>query len=322
MIEESVGTWQRLIDMCVGQRGTACVMVGVAVLSGGCSIRTVAVNSLADALAEGVSVYASDNDPELVREALPFFLKTLETLLVSAPDNPGLLVSACSTFTTYAAAFIQADAEVAEWADFDYARAETLTTRALNLYIRARDYCLRRVELDHPGITDLLRLEPENAVTVFSIDDVDTLYWLGASWGLAISIGLDRPALSADLPAVRALMERALVLDEDYNRGALHAAFIALESLPDILGGSPERAREHFGRALERSGGRDASVYVSFATGVAVPTQDRVEFESLLQSALAIDPDSDERIRLTNIVAQRRARLLLDHIDELFDPPL
>ena len=322
MIKHTVGTWQKLADNWIGQWRTACVVAGVLCLSAGCSLRTVAVNSLADALAEGASIYASDDDPELVRDALPFNLKTLEALLVSAPNNRGLLLSACSTFTIYAAAFLEADAEVAEWADFDYARAEVLTTRALNLYVRARDYCLRRVELDHPGITNRLRREPETAVTVFVVDDVETLYWLGGSWGLAISIGLDRPALSADLPAVRALLERALVLDEDYNRGALHAAFVALESVPDMLGGSPARAREHFERALELSAGQDASVYVSLATGVAVPTQDRDEFESLLQSALAIDPDIDKSIRMTNIVAQRRARLLLDHIDELFDPPL
>ena len=46
------------------------------------------------------------------------------------------------------------------------------------------------------------------------------------------------------------------------------------------------------------------------------------EFGTLLESALAIDPDEDESIRLLNIVSQRRARLLLDHIDEFFDPPV
>lgn len=304
------------------QRVTLLSVAAALFLSQGCSIRTLAVNSLGEALAEGASVYASDNDPDLVREALPFNLKTLETLLVSAPENRGLLLSACSTFTLYAAGFVQADAEVAEWADFDYARAEALTSRALNLFVRARDYCLRRLELDHPGMSERLRLEPATAVHSFDVDDVETLYWLGGSWGLAISIGLDRPALSADLPAVRALMERALVLDEDYNRGALHAAFITLESVPDLLGGSPARAREHFDRAVELTGGGDASVFISLATGVSRPAQDRDEFESLLQMALAIDPDADTSIRLANLVAQRRARLLLDHVDELFDPPL
>ena len=296
------------------------LVIYVALASGGCSIRTLAVNALGDALAEGASVYASDEDPELVREALPFNLKTIETLLQSSPQNPGLLLSACSTFTTYAAGFIAADAEVAEWRDFDYAAAETLNVRARKMYVRARNYCLELVELDHPGITDRLRQDPDLAVEVFGVEDVETLYWLGGSWGLAIGIGLDQPELSADIPAVRALMNRALTLDEDYGGGALHSAFITLESVPEALGGSPVRAREHFDRAVELSGGLDASPYLSLASGVAVATQNRAEFDSLLRSALAIDPDADESIRLTNIVSQRRAELLLEHIDELFDP--
>ncbi len=301
-------------------RSLTALVIGAVLASGGCSIKTLAVNALGDALAEGASVYASDEDPELVREALPFNLKTLETLLQSSPQNRGLLLSACSTFTLYAAGFIAADAEVAEWRDFDYATADTLKIRARKMYVRARNYCLQRVELDHAGISDRLRRDPDLAVDVFDIEDVETMYWLGASWGLAIGIGLDQPELSADIPAVRALMSRALTLDEDYNRGALHSAFITLESVPEALGGSPVRAREHFERAVELSGGLDASPYVSLASGVAVATQDRAEFVSLLESALAIDPDADESIRLANIVAQRRAELFLDRIDEMFDP--
>ena len=62
--------------------------MAVIVLSSGCSLRSVAVNALSDTLAAGASVYASDNDPELVREAMPFNLKTLETLLESSPEHP------------------------------------------------------------------------------------------------------------------------------------------------------------------------------------------------------------------------------------------
>ena len=121
------------------------LVIGAVLACGGCSIRTLAVNALGDALAEGASVYASDEDPELVREALPFNLKTIETLLQSSPQNRGLLLNACRTFTSYAAGFIAADAEVAEWRDFDYAAADTLKIRARKMYVRARNYCLQRV---------------------------------------------------------------------------------------------------------------------------------------------------------------------------------
>ena len=296
--------------------------MAVIVLSSGCSLRSVAVNALSDTLAAGASVYASDNDPELVREAMPFNLKTLETLLESSPEHPELLLMACSTFTQYAAVFIQADAEVAEWENFDYELSARAKLRALNMYIRARDYCLRRVEVEYSGLSAQLRLSPDNAVSEFDLEDVETMYWLSASWGSAISLGLDQPDLAADLPVVRALLSRALDLDEDYNRGALHGASITLESVPELLGGSPERARAHFDRALELSSGLDASPYVALATGVSLAMQDRESFESLLDAALAVDPEADISIRLLNLVTQKRARLLLDHADELFEAPL
>jgi predicted anti-sigma-YlaC factor YlaD len=94
--------------------------------------------------------------------------------------------------------------------------------------------------------------------------------------------------------------------------------FIALDSQPEALGGSSERARKHFTRAVELQKGLSPGPYVSLATGVAVPAQDRAEFESLLKQALAIDPEREPSSRLVTLVQQRRARALLDHIDTLF----
>jgi predicted anti-sigma-YlaC factor YlaD len=84
------------------------------------------------------------------------------------------------------------------------------------------------------------------------------------------------------------------------------------------MGGSPARARDHFKRAIELQGGLAAGPYVSLATGVAVPAGDRAEFESLLNQALAIDPEKDPSTRLVTLVQQRRARALLDQIETLF----
>ena len=44
----------------------------------GCSVRKLAVSKLADTLAETGTSFASDEDPELIRDAVPFALKTME----------------------------------------------------------------------------------------------------------------------------------------------------------------------------------------------------------------------------------------------------
>ena len=69
-------------------------MLGLALLMGalalsGCSLKRLAVNRLGDALSSGASVYATDDDPELVGAALPFGLKTIESLLLQSPHHKG-----------------------------------------------------------------------------------------------------------------------------------------------------------------------------------------------------------------------------------------
>ncbi|MFQ5527694.1 MAG: TRAP transporter TatT component family protein [Thermoanaerobaculia bacterium] len=282
----------------------------------GCSVRKLAINGLADALASAGDVYASDSDPELVEQALPFSLKTIEALLAESPGNSSLLLSACSGFTQYSYAFVQARAERLELED--YRESERQRDRALALFLRARDYCLRSLEKDHPGITGRLRLEPEAAAADLSESEIDLIYWTGASWGAAMSAGTHRLDVVADLPAVQALLRRVLALDERYDDGAVHEAMISIESLPEAMGGSPERARSSFDRAVELSGGGSAGPYVSLASGVVVSEQNRAEFTELLEKALAVDVDEAPERRLANLVAQRRARLLLERIDEYF----
>ncbi|MCH9650109.1 MAG: TRAP transporter TatT component family protein [Deltaproteobacteria bacterium] len=279
-------------------------------------MQKLAINSLANTLGESSAVFASDEDPELVKDALPFALKTMEALLVESPSHPGLLLSTCSGFVQYSYAFVDSEAFFVESDDIREARR--LRERALKLYLRARDYCLRALDLERPGIYQRLILEPEEAVADLERDHAEVMYWTAASWGAAISLGQNRPELTADLPVVRVLLERALELHESFGDGALHEAMISIESLPESAGGSPERARRHFERALELSRGGSAGAYVTLAKSVSVSEQNRSEFEALLAKAAAIDVNQDPSRRLANVLAQRRAEELLARIDDYF----
>ncbi len=299
-----------------GRLALVWAMVSLSVSGQGCSIRGLAVDGLADSLTSTGDVFASDSDPELIRDATPFALKTIESLLVEKPEHQGLLLAACRGFSQYAYAFVEAEAERMEDIDFDAARRGY--ERALQLYLRGRDYCFRNMELESPGVVDQLKTDPDTALKAFGADRVPVLFWTGAAWGGAISIGQDRADLVADLPAVQALMSRVLELDEAYDWGAVHGVLIALEAMPEAAGGSVEQARRHFDRAVELSRGRSAAPYVTFAESVSVPAQDWREFRDLLEQALAIDPNGEPSLRLANILAQRRAEWLLTRAEILF----
>lgn len=284
---------------------------------GACSVRKFAINRLGDALSEAGATYASDDDPELVREALPFALKLIESLLAESPGHRGLLTAAASGFTQYAWAFIEQEADRVE--EEDYRTAAAMRSRARRLYLRARDYGLRGLETRHEGFSRRLRDSADGAVAGISAGEVPLLYWTAASWGLAISAGKDDPELIADIPLVEALVRRALELDEGYDHGALHDFLITFEGgRSEAMGGSETRARKHLERALELSGGERASPLVSFAETVSVGNQDRAEFVRLIDRALAIDPDARPDWRLANLVMQRRARWLRENIELFF----
>jgi predicted anti-sigma-YlaC factor YlaD len=276
-----------------------------------------AVGMVASTLASSGDVFTRDDDLELVGDAIPFGLKLYESLLDSAPKNKDLLIATCSNFTQYGVAYLETEAAVLGEAQH-HDEVAHLNQRALKLYLRAKGYCLRAMEVRFPGIEKTLLTDPAPALAKADKKDVPLLYWMAASWGSAIGLGIDKPDLVIDMPIVRVIAERALALDESWSKGTLHEMFVSLDSLPAALGGDPDRARKHFARAVELQKGLSPGPYVALATGVALPAQDRAEFEKLLESALAIDPDKDPSVRLVTLVQQRRARALLDHIDTMF----
>ncbi|HEX8042461.1 TRAP transporter TatT component family protein [Candidatus Deferrimicrobium sp.] len=281
-----------------------------------CSPRSYVISRMADAASSGGEVFARDDDPELVRDAVPFALKGMESLLASSPDHKGLLTALCKGFTQYAVAFVRQDAEEAR----DPEARRMGMERSRRLLLRARDYGVRGLSVDREGFAATLSADPVGAAARVGAEDVPLLYWTAAAWSLAVASSSDDPALLADLPRCEALMRRALALDDRYDDGAIHEFFVAFEGgRPEAMGGSVDRARRHMERAMALSGGRKVSPLVTFAETVSVRTQDRKGFLDLLDRALAFDARSAApEHRMDNLVSQRRARWLKGRVDELF----
>lgn len=284
---------------------------------GGCSIKQVAISKMGDTLAESGSVYASDEDIELVGAALPFSLKTIEGLLVEVPDHKGLLITAASGFTQYS--YVYVDLEALELEPENPDRAAELKLRAKKLYLRGRSYALRAVELTQTHFIQELRRDPEATLAGFTQKNIPELYWLSLSWAAAIAADKSDMGMVADLNLIEPIMQRCLELDESYDKGALHEFMISYQGgRSPMQGGGPALAREHFARARELSGDIRVNSLVSLADSVSIGEQNRNEFELLLQQALDFNVDIYPQTRLANLVSQKRARLLLSRSDNYF----
>nr|WP_140393848.1 TRAP transporter TatT component family protein [Nitrospira cf. moscoviensis SBR1015] len=296
-----------------GPFSLSAVLLVVTVFLSGCSVKRLAADVVGDALTGDSESFASDDDPDLIREAIPFGLKTIESFLASSPSHRGLLLSAAKGFTTYAY-LLQDEADRLE--EQDRGRARLLRARIKRLYLRGREYAFRGLELDHPRFESLLRRDQASVLAKTTGEDAPFLYWAGVSWGGALSAGSDDLALVSEAPLFAALVRRVVDVHERYEGGAAHEFLISYET--SRPGGSAGLAREHFRRALALTDTPRASLFVALAEGLSIKEQHLDEFKALLERALAVDPDRESKGRLVNVLAQRRARWLLARIPELF----
>ncbi|HUJ27278.1 MAG TPA: TRAP transporter TatT component family protein [Myxococcales bacterium] len=287
----------------------------LALLALACSPKHYALEKTADALSstgEG-GAFARDDDPELVRDAVPFALKTMESLADQLDDHVGLRLGMARGFTQYAYAFVQQPAELG--APPDVAQQQML--RARRLYVRARDYGLDGLKLSR-GVTPE-QLHDAAVLQKFTKEDVPLMYWTFAPWAAAIAADKRDLDLIGDLPVIAAMLDRALALDESYDQGALHEFAITFDpARPE--GTTPQQQKAHFDRARALAQGEKISPLVTWAQTVSAAAQDKGEYEALLKEAASYDVNQPKarKNRLANVLAQRRAKYLLEHEEDVF----
>jgi predicted anti-sigma-YlaC factor YlaD len=197
---------------------------------------------------------------------------------------------------------------------------DRLLARAKNLYLRGRDILFVGLEKTNPRVRRQLKERRyREAMAPFGKEDVPTLYWAAVGWVAAFGVNPFDMDLGQTLPQTKAMIERVAELEPGYGKGALDVFYINYYgSLPDYIGGDAAKAREHFARAQAVSGATDTSSLMALATTVCVKDQNAAEFRELLERVLAFDPESSPPNRLINTLNRRKARWLLDHIDDFF----
>ena len=285
----------------------------------GCSLDRLATRTVTDLVSGegGDDVFASEQDPRLVGDALPFALKLYELLLSRAPDDPGLQLATGRSFVAYANAFVQRPAEQMPVTEIDLRISEL--QRAKLHYLRGRDYLLAGLELRHPGFAALFAYPDgmDQALAMVGAASIDYLYWTAAACLGALSTDPFDMQLLVTAPYAAKMLHMVTDWDERYQGGAAHDILIRYYAgTAAALGGGMERATEHFERAVAASGDKRTGPYLAMA-GVAIGQQDPELFRSLLGDALAIELDVAQ-YRLQNTLDQQYAAWLLDHMEDLF----
>jgi predicted anti-sigma-YlaC factor YlaD len=275
----------------------------------GCAVRPFVVDQTAQALSgQGM---AQEDDLQLAREASAFYLKFSESVLRETPSHVKLAESVSAGFTQYAYAFVAFDAEKIDSQNPQL--AAQMRERAARMYARAHRHAMRALEGSSPGFGDALRQSDAIKHPRLTPSQVPLAYWAAASLGGWVSMSKDDPDVVADLPLSMRLAELAWQTDPTFGQGALASLMGTLEGAK--VGGSRQKAQAYFDQAIALGAGKEAGPYVAKAEGVAVPTENREQFEQLLAQALTI---SRQHRSLQNEVMRERAQWLLSNVDDLF----
>lgn len=268
---------------------------------GGCSSIVANVSAgLADDLSSAI---LNQEDPELVREALPAYLLLLDSFVAGDPDNSVTLAAAAQLYAAYGAGLVE-DAE----------RARTLTDRA-------RAYGERALCAANAGACDLQALDYDEylaAIQSSGKDEVVPLFAYSLSSLAWIRTHADDFGALAQLPKVEAALQHVMASEPGDLAASTSMYLGILNTLrPAALGGKPEVGRDWFEQGIALSAGRDLSIKVEYARGYARLLYDRELHDRLLNEVLDAEVKQPD-LTLFNQLARAQAQDLLASADDYF----
>jgi len=277
----------------------------VATVLSGCSSRRLAVQATLPLVASQIESMQEERDVGLAEKAIPASLKMLEGLAKEDPDNVWILENLAEGFCGYAFSFLE----------------DNEPDRASGFYLRGKNYALRALEIRSNGQkwSGLSMDEFSKKLQEVNLSQQPALFWVGQCWGSWLSLNLDSVEAFSDIPRVDALMNRALEIDPSFNHAGPHlflGAFYGGRSR--MLGGNPDKARNHFEQALKITEGKYLLIPLLYSKTYAVQNQDQKLFEMQLKKVLETSEDIFPEQRLANQVAKQKAAILLGKTDELF----
>ena len=267
--------------------------------------KKVTVAATATLLEEVAKSSSKQSDLKMIREGTPAYLMLMDGMIEAVPNNERLLIAAAQGYSSFASVFVEDQ-------DQEYAKL---------LLGKGKQYALRSLEVR--GFREPLQRPLDDfkkALKGLGKKDMPYLFWSAACWANWISLNLDSMEALAELPRVESMMQRALEIDEGFYYGGPHLFWgIWFASRPNIAGGDLKRAQAHFLRAFEFGKGKFLMAYVYYANYYARQTLDKDLYISTLQTVLNTPADTLPELTLLNTVAKKRAKELLDRIEEYFD---
>jgi hypothetical protein len=243
------------------------------------------------------------DDPETIEKGVPAYLILISSMIKGDPENPDLLESGAQLYGAYASSFTNTTYSKIATAN----RAFMYASRAM--CIRDAVFC---------DVINLSYFEFKKHLEEIQKKQAESLFIFVSSWAGVIEANSSDWDAVAELPKVKAGLQRVLEIDETVSNGNAHLYMAVMESLlPPTLGGKPDLAKKHFDRAIEISNGSNLMAKVLYAEKYARLIFDQELHDRLLKQVIDADTGSNDKI-LINTLAKQKAAKLLSESDEYF----
>jgi len=243
------------------------------------------------------------NDPETIKKGVPAYLILISSMVKGDPDNPDLLEAGAQLYGAYASSFTDSQ-------ESKKALAETAFSYASHaMCVRNAKFC---------DVKSISYFEYETLLLEVDKADANHLFIFASSWaGLIEATSSDWNSI-AELPKVKASIQRVIDIDETVSNGNAHLYMAVLETLlPPSLGGKPDLAKKHFDRAIELSNNTNLMAKVLYAEKYARLLFERELHDELLNQVMAADIGPKDQT-LINTLAKQKAKELLLVADDYF----
>jgi len=250
----------------------------------------------------------ASGDAERSRVDIPGNLAQLRFLADLAPDHAPVNVAVAQALGGYALGYLDPVLTPG------FEPPQDALAQARKAFREGRAYAMRGLT-SLPGFVAGVDGDLEvfrAAVASAGFPEVPALFWMAYNWGQLALLSFDDIELSAEFEKAEMMMRRVEELAPGYYHGGAQAfLMVRYASRPTLLGGDPAAAKAAWSRALMTD--------VLYAQYGCVQTQDAAEFRRVLEAVIATPSDVLPEERLANLLAQRRARILLDRIADCFD---
>ncbi len=262
----------------------------------------------------------ANNDPQTVMQALPAYIVLLDGLIENNPQDETVLIASSRLMNAYAS-LLGSENEMLPENDVYLYQKNKLKRQQAKLNKKALQRAADANCIHEEYLCDLTTIKYtdfENRLEKIDEDDIAMLYSLGSAWVMWLQINSSDWNAMAQLPKIKLLMEKLILIDENWQNAGAHMYLGVLNSLlPATLGGKPEQGKMHFEAAIRLSKGENMMAKVLYAQYYARLIFSESLHQQLISDVLKSEGHSRE-FTLLNVLAKQKAEALKISAQEFF----